>query len=693
MSGPEHMDRLTGLDLRDSYDTVDDDPIHEFLVPSLSVSSKYFRAVGYFSSAILAVLAEAFTDFAERGGKMRLVCSPFLSAQDAQILEELSVEGYKQSLDSALESLEGTGEASAPLNLMAKLIKMGSLELKIAIPKPGTVGLFHQKIGYFEDLEGNRVSFEGSNNETLSAWATQHNSEAFTVYRGWADFTEVKHSKRIAGKFSRFWLNEYPGFDFVDFSKGLQFIQKRENEDVPLSELKNQVRKWVRDKPKPTQSEGDSTPKLELRPYQAEVLENWKKLGHRGVISFATGAGKTITALSAVNYWLSSPQGRGCLILVPSVRLQKQWISEISRQPNLAGIPVLPVGGIGITKIWRNGLNAFSNGSIEGEKAIVLAVMDSASTSAFRSRIGWGPQLLIVADEMHNLGASSFEPLLGDADAGAYLGLSATPSRYDEAETDRIRAVFGPDLEPVIDIKAAQSLGVLVSYTYETEFVGLNDEEEEKYGLLTAEINQLVAIKAQNGKLSLTNENRLKQLSMERARIIKKASSKIPLARKLLLEHYEEGDRWLVFLEDADQLESLKTQIAELKPYSLHMKMAGDADATLEAYKELGGVMLAIQMMDEGVDVPSINKALIVSSSQNPRQYIQRRGRILRLDPSRPKVAKILDLVVLDRDGLALNDREIDRCVEFARDAINSGSVIEYEQLRRKSDLGVGENV
>lgn len=680
----ENLDNnLSSLGLRDYYDTTEASALQEYLVPALSVSNQYCRAVGYFSSAIMTVLAEAFTDFAERGGKMRLVCSPVLSYEDANTFELLTSKAFSQSLNDSIKSLSKTENFEEPLDLMAALVHSGALEIKLAVPNSDTWALFHQKTGYFEDFNKNMSAFIGSNNETLRAWASV-NSESFEVHNSWESDYDRKRAQNIRNRFEKFWNNEYQGFSFLKLEDGLDFLQKRTtNEKGDISQLKKKVRDWVSKHDENQREHTEDIPKIVLRDYQLDVFENWKKSEYVGVISFATGAGKTITALNCLNEWMQRDLTNGAIILVPSVRLQKQWLAELMKYTPLLGLQILLVGGMGVTDSWKAGLSGYSSGTVGEERSLVLAVMDSAASTAFVNKVGWSENLLVIADEMHNLGSNSYKPLLNKMKIGARLGLSATPQRYDDAETQRLRDVFGSDLEPVIDIKKAQQLGVLTEYVYTLKDVFLSSDEDKKFRDLDQQVKRYAAILASSKNPSQTTRAKLDKARRDRAMVIKKAQSKLPTAESILRSEFKSGDRWLVFLEDSKQLDEFHSRILDLRPYTFHQGMLGDKDSTLDAFESLGGIMLVIKMFDEGVDVPTINKAIIVSSSSNPRQYIQRRGRILRVVPGVPKIAKIWDFIALDGENFSILESEIERAKAFFTDAINDSGLLRLEALRR----------
>jgi len=657
-----------------NYDSFIDLPIEHFFVPSLEQAIEYNRAVGYFSSAIMTVLSEAFTNFSERGGKMNLICSPILTAGDAVTFEEISKSKLMDSLNRTLDQIDADGLMQPTLNLMAGLIKSGCLSVKFAIPYDPGAGIFHQKIGIFRDDLDQEVAFSGSNNESLSGWMEMKNSESFSVYTSWRDENDGERVQDIDRRFNKMWNNQYRGFDILDFSKSLNFIERRSQEDVDLLKLKTDVKEWYTEVIREKRGLSDDW----LRRYQREVVNNWIENDYQGVVSFATGAGKTITAIGAIKAWREELDKRSVIILVPSIRLQKQWLKEMRNFPWLKDIDFLLVGGDAKNETWMKGLKDITSSRRHPDDGIVIAVIQSAREQAFFERVSWGGHVLVVADEMHKLGAPSYRDLLENITAGGLLGLSATPERYNEEENEILTNLFGEELKPIVDIAYAQELGVLVQYRYRFETLMLTDDELEKY----QEFTKKIGMASSGAKTSPEDASRLQILLTQRANVLKNASTKVGIAAKIIRREFKQGDSWLVFCNDQDQLNALKELISDLNPFDVHVGMEGDDDETIKLFEAKGGILLSIHMFDEGVDIPSIDNCIILASSQSKREFIQRRGRVLRVNKKATKgLAEIWDLVVVDSDGMAFVDSEADRAMEFARLALNRSIVGDLEKI------------
>src|ERR1039458_462359 len=673
MTEGKHDRELNRFLFKSSYDTHEDFPIDDFLVPALRNSSRYNRAGGFFSSAIISVLAEAFTDFAESGGKMNLICSPVLSFSDAHVFQSMSETQLVTSLNASLNHLLDDGVVNEPLNLMAALIHHGCLTVKFAIPFEAGSGMFHQKIGLFTDFAGNRVAFNGSNNETISGWVEMKNAESFSVYTSWRDDNDLERLEDIERRINRMWLNQYRGFDILDFSDSLSFIENRATDD--LAGIKQSAREWYLAR----RSNRDGEKSGGLYQYQKDVLHDWKKHEYKGIVCFATGAGKTRTAISAIDSWRETLDKRSAIVLVPTERLQDQWLKEFRKNPGTKNVNFLLAGGDSPAERWQKALHDFTEYKRHNDDGIVIAVNRTASQEAFYKRVNWGGHLLLVADEVHNLGAPGFSELLGEIDVGAVMGLSATPNRYNDDENVRVREVFGEDLKPIVDIPYAQSLGVLVPYRYRFQTVGLSEFEAEEYVRLSRKIGQAYSESTEKGQ----PESRLQILTAQRANILKNAESKTYASVALIKREFKSGESWLVFCNDTAQLNLLKRELDDLHPLDFHGGMDGDSGETLRYFGRHGGVLLSIHMLDEGIDIPSIDHCLLIASSQNKRQFIQRRGRVLRVDRKNVKgMAEIWDLIVVDSEGKAFVPAEVTRAIEFGSMAINSNITYELDKLR-----------
>ncbi len=170
-----------------------------------------------------------------------------------------------------------------------------------------------------------------------------------------------------------------------------------------------------------------------------------------------------------------------------------------------------------------------------------------------------------------------------------------------------------------------------MNYEYFPHAVHLSDEESELWKKLTKQISfELAKSKKKDNSTGLSDK--AKMLLIQRSRIAKKARVKTGLATNVIKKEFTEGQSWLVYCEDSDQLNEmlLKLRAEGLRPLEYHSNMSGEKADALNWFKKFGGVLVSIKCLDEGVDIPAVSHAFILASSQNPRQFIQRRGRVLR---------------------------------------------------------------
>jgi len=642
---------LSDLDLQRNYRSGRDALLDDFYMPCLSEAVSYDRAVGYFSSSLFSVTAIAYSDFVTREGHMRLICSPAIKREDFAAMKE-GLSSPQQRLRDEMELLLASPESLPATRLLATLIAHGYLEVQVAFAdNPG--GIFHDKLGIFEDEIGRRVSFVGSANETYAAWGMNH--ESFEVFPSWRGESDLLRTRDHAVTFDRLWLGREPGVS-VEPLEAVTIDRLREVADADLESALDRVRQPER----PTQGQSK-----ELMQHQKDVLQHWEDVGHRGIVNFATGAGKTITAVEAMRRWHS--RGGCAVVLVPGRDLHRQWASEIAHEFPKAQI--LLVGAGAPVQPWRDLLPLFSGQPApDAPPRIILTTNKSFTGSAFQERLRDGAHLLLVADEMHRVGSPQVLAAVEGRNYGGTLGLSATYSRqFDAAGTERLLEVFGDVLEPVVGLAEAIHIGRLVPYDYRLHTVELDEAEQAEYEQLTDQIRRLAA-QSSGGDIS----DFLQMLLLKRARILKQASSKVPAALEVLQEEYQQGDRWLVYCDDTTQLRALVNACLEvgLPTLEYHSGMTGDRAAVLRSLADFGGLVVAIRCLDEGVDIPITDHALILASSTVEREYVQRRGRVLRRAESKD-FAVVHDLLLIDRDGGALTIGEALRGLEFARLARN----------------------
>ncbi|WP_296867077.1 DEAD/DEAH box helicase family protein [uncultured Methanobrevibacter sp.] len=673
---------LNDLNIKFKYDSDKDDLINEFYMPVLSNSSEYYRMSGFFSSTSLAISAQGISNFIINDGKMKLICSAVLSKEDKRIIEESNENPTKFIERYALNDFRSMNEGFVKEHVEALgwMLANDLLEIKIAIPK-NDQGIFHSKIGVLKDDEDNIISFSGSDNETASGWL--HNIEEFKVFCSW-DESEKKFVYSDLDDFNRYWRGDTVKTDVVD---------------IPLA-IKNELIKLA---PK---SKNDLTifkskkSKIKLRDYQNEAIKNWFNNDCCGLLEMATGTGKTFTALSCFKELADSKDKLVTVIACPQSHLIDQWVKDVK---------IFHDGKIiiasGKNSNWKDDLKNLRKKFLYGaiDKAVVMTTHASLSSDYFIKTIKkFDVERLLIVDEVHGIG--SFKQRLGLNECYEYrLGLSATPKRwFDEEGTTIIEdffkgTVYEFDISRALtEINPDTNETYLAPYYYYPIIVDLNDEEYDEYISYSYKIAQILSSKKiKNKDKELTKYNTLRQ------RIINNAENKYFEFDRLLKEN-PGIDKLIVFCSP-QQIDYVQQILNENRVIPQHKftekesatisKITGmsERDEILQLFAEGSyKALVAIKCLDEGVDVPVAETAIIMSSTSNPREHVQRRGRILRRAPGK-KYAVIYDILVFPEEqtdaGSKIMKKEILRYKEFAENAINSYDCLKL--LRKYYDMVV----
>lgn len=702
---------LIDIILKYEYNTEDDNIIDDFYAPCLSVSVAYDRAVGYFRANIYKELGEDLLNFVIRGGKVRIVCSPDMPEED----ENVAREGYKlrgtrsyeeqaATLIHVFEAMSRDPQESDCLNMLRLLVEKRSLDLYVAMR---VNGIYHRKIGCFYDSHGNSAVFSGSGNETqraVSSLESWGNDEEFDVYRSWGNEFEASKALRKIGYLEKL------------FAGGTKKTKVRRLNEIELKAL-NRFRSCsdfedcrMGARLRAAAMDMDHN-KIEPRYFQKEAIKAWKSAGCVGILSMATGTGKTFTALFAIQDLLK--EGHVILILVPSKILLSQWYEEIRGiYPN---VPILLAGG---GNNWR--ANKFKRAFISNNSLlprIILATMSSANSRDFIEFFSQAENPVLVADEVHRLGSLHNRNILKKINFKERLGLSATPERlFDPDGDEALRNAFG--VEPVFqlplggkvrlseeDRKEISIIGkYLCNYEYYFELVHLTDQEQAQWDDLTRVISQALAKSKLNDATKVKIfDNKLQLLLIKRSRIIKRAREKISCAGRVISKRYPNDGRWIVYCEDEQQMNEVAGAIRgknkHLQVLTYHSKMEQkERENILEFLESHPCIVVSIRCLDEGVDIPVVDGALILASSTNPRQYIQRRGRVLRKAIGKRK-AIIVDSIVLprlnydeERDPIPIVRGELARAWEFANHANNKDITHELWKLCQEYDVDIDQD-
>lgn len=683
---------LVDVDLRLSYESAAARLVEDFYLPCLRCAIRYDRAVGYFRSSIYALVGVGLSDFVLAGGQMRLVCSPHLHPDDLAALEQGL--DMRERLDAAIardiEEILRNPHNHSVVRLLATLIASGSLDVKLAYPRHRN-GLFHDKLGLFHDADGNTVTFRGSANETLSAWDPAANHESFEAFRSWSGDVDEERVERHRRYFEDLWYGRLTNLIVTGLGETPRSVLAEHAYPEGPAEAVRNVRQLVEDL-----MPGQLVPKLvTLQEHQIAVVNNWFDEGRRGIVDHVTGAGKTISALEICRRWML--ECGPVLVFVPTVLLAKQWISEASHFLHDVDVAVLRAWG-GADR-WQDSLRDFTSGWGDFGPRLTVATLATGSSDTFLQRVEGGNHLLVIADEVHRVGSVVYQKVLGIA-AGGHLGLSATPERFgDPAGTAAIFQYFGEILEPPFTMADGISSGRLVPYDYHIHLVELNEHEWEQWQALSKRIGREIGRNRKVANASGAVGDRLRHLLIQRARLRKQAANKAAVAAEIIRKQFREDDRWLVYCDSQSQLSSVIARLGDVGMCTseYHSAMVGAPEETLDHFQRQGGILAAIRCLDEGIDIPAIDHALILASSVNRREFIQRRGRVLRTSKDTVKVsATIHDVLVAAPGGIASEvvlRSELDRAAEFSQNARNTAVRMRLARLRAVADVDMPEDI
>lgn len=652
------------------YASEEDNILHNFYLPALAASNRYDRITGFFASSVFAIAWPSLRTFIRsNGGRIRLLCSPRLAHPDAEGIVsgyrarsefDLSVE-LRRELDQMLEQPALHNNAL----LLACLISSGALEMRLAtvaaVAESRSKRMVHDKVGVFHDAAGNQVGFRGTFNETFLGLAADGNIESVDVWTSWEGGKDAHRLRDAVIRFERIWNGDAHGIQVARLPnitlEQLRKLAGTADSDTLLADLEL------------PQSPGCAQPdrwvlgERRLANHQQAAVCAWRGNHRVGLLAHATGAGKTITGMFCIREALT--EGLHPIVIVPSKLLLHQWDAEIR---STLGTRTMLCGG---------GYSAWSDGLLQAamesdHPRVVIAIANSAASPQFIKQVRrYADRTMLVGDEAHRLGSTKFRELLNSVPAVARLGLSATPARAGDAEGTAALLNYFERTVHTFGIKAALDAGVLTNYEYHPSFVSLNDEEQEQYDSFTTKIRRQIAINARSGNAS--SRDRLQQLLIARARIIKNAAAKPACAADILASRYRDGHRWLVYCDNRQQLSEVRRALASrgVRSWEYFRGMDSDPDNTLKAFDLNGGVVVSIRCLDEGVDIPASDHALILASSRNPREHIQRRGRVLRRASFKP-LAYLFDVLTLpttiDQSDSTVGTvtGEVARAMEFA---------------------------
>ncbi len=428
-------------------------------------------------------------------------------------------------------------------------------------------------------------------------------------------------------------------------------------------------------------------PSVQLRQYQQQAIASWFANKGRGTLKMATGSGKTIVALAIASELYQKIGLQVLLVVCPYQHLVTQWARECQK---FGMTPILAFENI---RTWQSQLSSGLYNISSGSQSFLTIITTNSTLigDGLQSQLRYFPdKTLIVGDEAHNLGATRLEQSLPRS-IGLRLALSATPERYfDDRGTQSLFDYFGAVLSPEFTLADAIRQGALVHYLYYPILVDLTESESRRYAKLTKKIGWALM----NGD-AIDDSEALTPLLMQRARLIGAATNKLEALRSLMVERLEtthtlfycgDGSGESQTEESSRQLAAVVRMLGTELGYRVNTYTAQTPLTEREDMRrqfETGNLqgLVAIRCLDEGVDIPAIETAVILASSGNPRQFIQRRGRVLRPHPGKQR-ATLFDMIVMppeiDRETWEVERnllrKELKRFVEFADLADNAGA-------------------
>ena len=667
----------------------------KFFNDCLENSKEFDLQLGYFSSATISVLADGFASFISNGGRMRLVINHIVSEEDKEAISKGVHGGVIDCFDlTNFETLRQTFDEYQQqfFECLAFLIYDKRIDIRIIKPR-NKKGISHTKSGQFRD--GDSVtSFTGSANFTISGLF--NNLEEITIYR--SDSVDKMVQNRIQSQreeFDSIMEGKKKNIEYLSPENLISAIQSNfSDKDIEeLLDVEKKLRKIKAEKAIRERQEHidmayedlDVEPRFPYpsgpRDYQKTAFENWKNNGQKGLFAMATGTGKTITSLNCLFEIYQRKGYYKAIILVPTITLVNQWEQEC-RKFQFANITKVYSKNL----TWRDEVERILfNEKYKTEREPEISyIIISTYASYSREKVfnvlnGFDKKrLLLIADECHNMGSGSLIKRLKEIPYLRRIGLSATPERqFDDEGNKKLNKFFGSEEHYTYEYSMEEAIknGVLCKYMYYPHLVRLTPDEMAAYVDLSEKIAKYFNY---NTETFEHIDEILKMKLLERKRIIHKAVNKLEAFKSIINKRFEETGNLkysLIYVpegnkpdyvgaqDDFDKNEIIDEDNDAVHLINIYTQAVTEVDDHITVRKFVSGqkdrdeilydfaegklqVLTSMKCLDEGVDVPRSELAIFCSSTGNPRQFIQRRGRVLRTHPDK-KMAELHDLVVL----------------------------------------------
>lgn len=712
------MSSYGALNLEAFYFPPGDNVVKDFFIPVLKNSDRYDRATGYFNSSSLAELSVGVCEFVSKGGKIRVITSPRLTKEDLIAIKngyDLAETVGKSMVDNFQKPADA--ETMDRLSLLSELIAIGALEIKVAVMRnldnyPNA--MFHPKFGLMYNPDGGIVSFTGSMNETKNGMVGSWENIEVTLSND-----NLNHVYKLKERFDRLWEGLDSSVMVLALPKVVDDLIREYRVTRSMLDLDQKLLQKY-DSLSEAESVYFKSPgwlKDSRRPYQVEAVHKWIESGCCGIFNMATGTGKTKTALMALELLYNTNPGKGIftVIIAPQKHLVDQWGEEVRQ------FGVVPIIGHSDSSVkdWKS---SFRHSMLlylsNPQNMCLVTTVASFSSKEVQEWILRIDELAIVVDEAHNMGSTSRLKKL-PANAKYRIALSATMDRHnDVAGTQILKQFFGMEC---INLPIEEAIGrYLANYNYHPVICVYNNQEYEQL----LEKNESLEAVLKSSVSDIIKKKAIDDYVEYRYTLNSKMESKFENLESLM-KKFVNDNHFLVYSgkvktddegdyeegSHAIMLNAIDKTARILGRNGLGMKIsritykesAQDRRKIIEDFNngDIQGIV-AISCLDEGVDIPSIRTAVIMSSSDNPREYIQRRGRVLRMYPGK-ECAEIYDFVVVPRPleevypgdnhaelELRILSKEIRRMIEFSRISLNKD---ETEVLLQKITESYGVSV
>lgn len=657
------------FDIKPSYISHGDHNIASaFLNPLLRITRTYKRSVGFFSSGVFIPILEGIQSFARNGGKIKLIASPQLTESDIQAIQVgyekrdiILKDAFSRSFIDSLEEFD-----DIKLQLLVELIANEILDIKIAVVD--SIGEYHDKLGILEDFDGNKIVFYGSANSSINGY--KNNYEKIRTCRSWIAGDE-EHIVDENKEFDNLWDGLNPFVEVFDYQESakkniLKVIQNRK-------EHQNNQNVIV------------------LRDYQEEAISKWVANGYKGFYVMATGTGKTWTAIFSAKELLKMNDAM-IVICAPYKHLVKQWSEDVANAfPSAKVILVSSENQGWDTQIKTEFIRKKYD---KNAQIIIISTIMSFNMDRFTKLIDESRQdKLLIVDEAHRF---TKRPEYLKKQYKYLLGLSATPfSGKSSKNGNELLDFFGGAVFE-LPIELALKRKFLVPYNYHPIYVTASEEEENRFKSQTKKI--LSCFK--NNRC--INSDLLVKSLRNRLRIISMAEEKMERLDDILMR-IKTSDHFVVYCGDGklfDQetgkelrhIQAIKRALSEHGYKSSQFTAQENMKERMELVDSFNrgdiSALAAIRCLDEGINIPSIKSALILSSNDDYREFVQRRGRILRTYKDK-ECADIYDVVVLPSHDLDTWAKiELRRFYEYGKLALNWES-LEHEFEKHLADYNL----